>query len=173
VVAAGATACTSPEPEPQPTESPVATTEPTAAPTPEAPATSVPVIRSCDELVSPQTVFAYNQNFSADESYSPAAGTLAAEAVELGGVACAWVNQTSGEVISVAVANPAADELAERKADAGRAASAYAGFYTEGEDSALGQAFTGPYWAIIEFGFFSEEGELAPFVDSVLESLEN
>jgi len=172
-VAAGASGCTTPEPEP--TEPPVATVDPTVQPTntPEAPTAGLPVIRSCDELVSPQTVFDYNQNFAEEESFSPAAGTLAADAVAIDGIACAWVNQTSGETITVAVANPSSDELETRKAAAGRAASEFDGFYTEGADSGEAQAFTGPYWIIVNFGFFAEEGELAPFVESALESMKN
>jgi len=149
----------------------------TACRTPPAPPSNtpagMPVIRGCDELVPAQTAFEFNESFSADESYQPAVGTLAADAAELGGVACAWVDESSGEVMSVAVANPSGEELASREGDAGRAASAFAGYFTADNNVAQAQAFTGPYWVIVDTSFAADENELAPIVDSVLESLAN
>ena len=131
----------------------------------------MPVIRSCAELIPPEVVAEFDDGYVAQEPFVAAAGTHAAEIAELNGVVCAWNNEASGESIGVAVANPTSDELADREAAAGRSASAFAGYFTADDDSAQAQAFSGPYWIVVDFSFGADEDDIAPFVDSVIDSL--
>lgn len=172
-VLAGASACAIPEPTPTDAATGSPSTAPSATSTPEAPVDGLPVIRSCDELLSPSTIFAYNQNFVAEDAYTPLAGTKAREAVDLGGLVCAWVNQTSGEILTVAVANPTTAELEEVKAEtaSAKAAVTYEGYFTAGEDDALAQAFSNQCWIVVETDFAMGESEIEPFVTSVVTSL--
>jgi hypothetical protein len=175
VVLAGASACAIPEPTPTNGASGSPSISPSTTPTPEPELDGLPVIRSCDELVSDRTIFDYNQNFVAEDAFTPATGSKAAEAVTLGGLVCGWVNQTSGETITVAVTNPKAEKLQSLKDSAASAKPAitFDGYFTAGEDDAQAQAFTGLYWVVVETDFAMGDSEIEPFVTSAVTSLNN
>ena len=174
-VLAGASACAIPEPAPTNGASGSPSTSPSTTPTPEPELDGLPVIRSCDELVSDRTIFDYNQNFVAEDAFTAPAGTKASEAVALGGLVCGWVNQTSGETIAVAVTNPKAAELQTLKdaAASAKPAITFDGYFTAGEDDAQAQAFTGLYWVVVETDFAMGDSEIEPFVTSAVTSLNN
>ena len=172
VVAGAVTSCT-PEPEPTPTQTLVA---PPATPTPtptESPSdVDVPVTLTCDELVSPEVIYTFNPNTVFDEDYTRAPDTGAATAIELGGVSCAWINQSSGDLFTVAAARPATATLTDLKQSAGTASVAWDGTFDGGDESAVAQAFVNGYWIVIEFDFFVEQGDVVPIMDAVLEAIE-
>ena len=99
----------------------VSTAMPTPTPAPSASATAsdidgIPMTIGCRDLISDQAIYDYNPNFSLKANYTPAAGSLAAEVARQNGLACAWVNQTSGELIELSVANlPAAHSTRWRR----------------------------------------------------------
>ena len=174
VVLAGASACAFLEPTPNATPgSP--STGPSSAPTPEIPEDGLPVVRTCDELVPAQTMYDYNANFVAEDDFTPAEGTRAAEALDLGGLVCGWINQTSGETITVAVTNPKTAELETLKSTAasGTPAITFDGYYTAGEDDARAEAFPIVYWVVVELDFAAGESEIEPLVTSVVTSMNN
>ena len=173
-LAATLASCT-PTPEPTPTQTAASPAPSPSVSATEAPATEdTPVTLTCDELVSPDVIYAYNPNTSFDENYVAASDTGAALAVENGGVTCAWINQSSGDIFTVSVAQPSSDDLADFKerASSGTPSVAWGGTFDGGDDSSLAQSFAGPYWIVIEYDYLVEQGDVVPIMDSVLERLE-
>jgi len=179
VVAAGVTACgTGAEPTPTGSASATGTATPAPSDSPsEAPGTVGTALEiDCEQLITPQAMYDYNPNFSLNDGFEPADGTRAAEIARLNGLTCAWVNQTSGATIEVAVAQlPEADLAASRGAVAAESEPATVfpveGFF--GMNGALGQAdaFTGAYWISATSSDFYEAGDAQPIVAAAVDAL--
>jgi hypothetical protein len=174
------TACTTPEPEPtrSPTASGSETPTPSAEPSePAATPSSTPVDIPCDTLVSLQTMYDFNPNFSLLGPFTPDAGTPAAEAAAAEGTLCRWQHGTSGNVIDISVASFDKASL-EAKANAINSTSTMVPTY--GPDEAyfavtggVGEAvvFHGAYWVVVRSVAFFEPGDAEPIVSSVLAAL--
>lgn len=159
-----------------------ATASPTAEPTPTATAApdATAVDIACDSLLSAQAIYDYNPNFGAQPSYSPAGGTLPASAAAMKGTSCAWVNESSGEVIEVAVAKPDAATLKTLQNDAVSSSSAVPtygtppeleGYFTTAGGVGEAQTFTNGYWVIVRSDYFIEPGDVTPLMDAVVSAL--
>lgn len=176
--------CTTTEEDPtsedtaRPTSSPTdePTTGATPTPTPTTPI-SIEVTAACEDLVPLQALYNFNPNFGIAPDYAPAPGTLPAEAVELDGVACGFVNQTSGVNIEFAVAHLIPEELQKAK-DAlvvsNDPVPTYVGeeaYFTVEDEVGQAQVFTGEYWLVARSSAFYEPGDNAGLVNSVVENL--
>ena len=186
VLAVGLSGCV-PEGAPEPGETTdwTATQQPTAAPTdtpePAVPEEtsdgfdSTPVTIDCNELVTPQVVYDYNPNYGHQPDYKPAAGTDVATIVANQGVACNWVNQSSGVTFEVAVAQLAADDLAtvRKELPAGTAVSGIgdAAYFAASGGVGVAQVFSGPYWIVATSPGFYEMAEPKPLLQGALEAL--
>jgi hypothetical protein len=186
VVVSGLAACAADtEAAPEATSgasAPTVTATPTPAAT-EAPEEGTPVTIGCDTLITPQEMYDYDPNFALSESYKPAAGTDSATIVADNGIACLWVQQTSGQVIEVAVANLPDEQLTHLKNDFvtnSMSVPTYGdptkieGYFLPGAtDGDAGQVdvFSGPYWISIDSDAFVEPGDAVPIVDSALAGL--
>jgi hypothetical protein len=159
-----------------PTESATASASatPTAEPTKTAePAPdSIPVTIGCNDLISLDAMYAVNPNFGLSESFVPEKGSDAADMVAAGGLACSWVNQTSGEAVVVSVASFTDAKLTTLKND----------FVTYGKppiegyfqlEGSVGEAevFSGPYWLSAVSTGFLEPGDAQPVVQAALTGL--
>jgi len=165
-----------------PAASATASAEPTSAPspTPTPEPTGTPVALSCDEILSPQNVYDFNPNFGTAPAYEPATDSLAATAVKYSGVACGWSNQTSGELIEIAVAQPEPTLMTTLK-DAAIAGSQVVptysstadieGFFTVDAGVGQVQVFTGTYWVTVNSPAFYEPGDAQALVATVLGNL--
>ena len=145
-----------PQPAPQPTAT--ATTAPSATSEPEpstAPFPGAPLAIECSTLVTDQAMYDYNPNYGLDDSWRPVSGTPAAKAVDLGGTACAWRNETGGELLIVAAAHPSDDELA--------ALGTGAPFAVTG-DTGTAQSFDNGYWVVTSSTEYLEAADAAPIV---------
>lgn len=173
--------CTSPLPgATPPPSSPNDSSSPTPEPTETAPApepTPTPVDIPCETLLPPQAMYDFNPNFSLLASWTPNAGSAAADAVEAEGVACRWQNDTSGETIDVSVASFDAATLEARANDAYENSTMVP---TYGGDEAyfsvsngVGEAiiFQGAYWVVVSSSYFLEPGDAEPIVGPVLAAL--
>jgi hypothetical protein len=78
---------------------------------PATPASSATLDISCDDLLSDDAVMSFDSELIADTDYTPATGSYAAEIVSYGGVACGWTDSADGTTLTVAVAQPSADDL--------------------------------------------------------------
>jgi hypothetical protein len=161
---------TSTETMPTPTSTiPAATSsaEPSASAT--AAPSGVAVTINCDQLISAQAMYDYNPNFVLDVGYVPAAGSLASRASEFQGLACAWINETSGERIVVAVAQPDADALAQVGNDLVSSSNSVPTYTVEGYFQTNGttgeaEAISTPYWITASSTAFLEPGDAAPII---------
>ena len=154
---------------PTPTNSPTTpatTSTPTSSPTPTA--TPTPVTLACTTILTAQQVYNYNPNFVADNDYQPVAASDAATALADSGVACGWVDETSGSVLSVAIARPTAADLASLKASASGSTSPVAvapgatGYFSSSGGIGELQVFSGAYWVVISSSDFSAAGDVQP-----------
>jgi hypothetical protein len=159
---------------PTPTSSATSTPEPTAT---EAPiSVGSPVTIGCDQLLSPEAVYDFNPNFGLSESYTPEPGSEAATIVEAKGLACGWVNQTSGEALTVAVANLPTDKLTDLKNNFVMSSNSVPTYDVEGYfeyDGTRGsaEAFSGPYWVSAVSPAFFEPGDAQPIIAAALAGL--
>ena len=179
LVVGGVSACSPDTPAaPATSPKPTASATTTAKPTPSATAAPVgtPVDIDCNTLITPQAIYDFNPNFGLKDSYKPAAGTEAADIVAMNGLACGWVNQTSGEVVEVAVANLPADKLTELKNAFVTSSNSVPTYGVEGYfkvDGTIGEAeaFGGPYWVSASSASFYEPGDAVMIVDAALAGL--
>jgi hypothetical protein len=160
--------------EPSPTPSDPAPT-PTAEPSDPA-TTAVPIDADCETLVSPDAMYAYNPNFGWVEDWEPEDGTDAADAVDLDGVACQWLNQTSGDTIDLSVASLDPDALEALMNEAVQQSTMVPTYgdeaYFEVADG-IGTAivFDRSYWLVVSSGYFLEPGDATEIVESALTAL--
>jgi hypothetical protein len=182
MVATAVTACapeaSTPDSTKAPTEAPTGTPDPTASAT--ATPGSTPVTIDCNTLISPQAMYDYNPNFGLSEGYKPAAGTEAADIAGVAGLACAWINQTSGETVEVAVANLTPERLTELKnafVTSSNPVPTYGdptkveGYFELAEGIGQAQAFAGPYWISAASASFYEPGDAQPVVAAAIAGL--
>lgn len=147
------------------TPSSTATAEP--GPTATADAGATPITFGCDEFVTPQEMYDYNSIFAKVDG-SPAAGTAAAQAVAIGGIACRWVNTSSGLTIDFSVATPGPAGLESLRAGlAGTEAAAFDGYFADG----TAQAFVGPYWVAVSSDEFVSDQDAAPLIEIAVNAL--
>lgn len=169
-------------PAPQPTETdlsgPNPGVDPTGEPAPTLTAqpTGTPVTQSCDDLVSPDTIYAYNPNFGLLSDYEPRAGSAGESALKYSGVACRWQNQTSGENIDVSVAQLDDATLTALKNSAFEDSAMVPtygeeAYFTVTDGVGIAQVFQGEYWIIAESPTFFEPGDATEIVDSVIAAL--
>jgi hypothetical protein len=159
---------------------PAASATPTATPTPTPSDPPTPVTLSCDQVVTPDQMYAYNPNFGADPGYAATAGSLEASIVSYKGVACGWLNQTSNDVIEIAIAKPPASELDGLKNAAvtnSQPVPTYGvppqveGYFAMRGAKGEVQIFTGAYWVVANSPAFQEPGDAAPLMQNVLDNL--
>lgn len=167
---------------PSPTVSGSATAgpSPSGSPTPVTPsataAPATPVDLACTDVLSLQAVYDFNPNYGADPGYSPTAGSDAAEAVARDGIACGWLNQTSGDTFEVAVSIPSDDEL-ERLRAAARAAGSE--FEVDGADAwfaasgGVGIAWlrVDDHWVVIGGAQFGGPGDVAQLAQAAADAI--
>lgn len=173
-------ASSTPDPGADPTSTAAPSGSATSAPTPTATEEpSPPFDIACDALLTPDQVYAFNPNFGAAPDYEPDDAAVAAVA-DAEGTACGWLNQTSGEVIEVAVATPSAATLAEagnHAASTSTAVPTYGtppaveGYFSRTGTTGTAQVFTGPYWVVVSSTAFFEPGDAAQLAEAVLGNL--
>lgn len=159
------------------TSSPAAGEEtPTPTPTPTDPPT--PVTLTCDQILTPEQLYAYNPNVGAAPGYAPEEDSLEQKVKDWQGQTCAWSNQSSGDVIQIAVAQPPAsamDGLKNAAITTAQPVPTYGappleGYFKPGSSGQV-QIFRGSYWVVAESTAFFEPGDAAQLMESVLGNL--
>ncbi len=165
------------DPEAGETSTPTPTAGETVAPEPtKTVEPSVPVTITCDQLVPIDAMYAYDPNFSLQPSFTPAPGSLAAEAVAKNGIACQWIHQTSKVTIELSVAQPPAEELNSMMNTLVGSSNSVPTYGVEGYFQLNGtigeaQAFPLPYWVTAVSPAFFEPGDPAPIIQAMIDSL--
>jgi hypothetical protein len=174
--------CSGGTPEPTATAAPTtgpASPSATAAPT-DTPEPPTPFAIACDALLTADQLYTYNPNFGTDPGYEPSAANVVAAVEEDAGTACGYLNQTSGEVIEIAVATPSEQAGVTRKNNAAvssKAVPTYGtppdveGYFNQSGGTGEVQVFHGPYWIVIASTALFEPGDAAQLVSDVLENL--
>ncbi|RZS67824.1 hypothetical protein EV187_0245 [Agromyces ramosus] len=154
---------------------------PTAAPAPtETAEPPTPFEVSCDALLTADQLYTFNPNFGTDPAYEPAAANVVALVEEDAGTACGYLNQSSGEVIEVAVATPT-----EAAGEARRNAAALSskpvptygtppdveGYFVMAGGTGEAQVFHGPYWIVVDSAALFEPGDAQQIVAAVIANL--
>jgi hypothetical protein len=176
--------CT-PTPSPSPSHSESRFTPPPAhepstspVPTPTASVVATPVGKTCAQLISADTIYAFNPNFVPISSWKPSAGTAAAQATAHKGVACRWQNETSNDVIDLSVADLDAatiESLKNQAVDKSTLVPTYEGadegYFSEGSGTGTAIVFVKGFWIVLTSQQFAEPGDPADLVASVLAAL--
>ncbi len=162
------------DPSVDPSASGTPSVDPSTEPTDEP--VGIPVGASCNELVSADTLYAYNPNFGSIDDFTPEDGSAAASALTYQGVACRWQNQTSGDTIDLSVAQLDDDTLTALKNAAFEDSQMIPTYGEEAYfivESSVGtaQVFQGSYWIVVESAVFFEPGDATEIVQSVLAAL--
>ncbi|GAB2461968.1 hypothetical protein HD599_000978 [Conyzicola lurida] len=160
------------------TPAPTQSAEPTATPTAEPVGT--PVTIGCETLITAQELYDWDPNFVPQTTYKPVEGSDAATIVDDQGIACAWVQQTSGQIVEVAVASLPEEELTTLK-------NAFVlevpsvptygdplkveGYFQPGETFGHADVFSGPYWISADSDAFFEPGDALPIIEAALAGL--
>lgn len=158
---------------PSPTASETSGATPTPTKTAEP---STPVTITCEQLVPNDIMYAFDPNFSYQPDFTPAEGSLAAEAVANDGIACLWVHQTSGATIEMSAAHPPAEALNDRMNDLVVSSNSVPTYGVEGYFQLNGtigeaQAFPLPYWVTAVSPAFFEPGDPAPIIAAMVTAL--
>jgi hypothetical protein len=150
----------------------------TAVPSPTASATGSPVGRTCAQLISNNAIYAYNPNFVPITSFTPSAGSSAAQAVAYKGVACRWQNETSNDVIDLSVANLDAATIESLKNQSVAKSTlvptyqgADEGYFSAGNGVGTAIVFVRSYWVVMTSQQFAEPGDAEQLVDGVIAAL--
>lgn len=155
---------------------PAASPSPSPSSTPGNVVDGIPVTITCNQLITPQAMYDYNPNFSLKASYQPASGSLGAQVATQKGLACGWINQTSGVLIEVAVANLPAAHLTQLKntlVSTSHSVPTYGveGYFIVNGKTGEAQAFQDPYWIVATSTAFFEPGDAQPIIAAALAAL--
>ena len=142
---------------PSATPTPTTTSTPTVAPTNRA------FVENCGILITPDQLYAYNPNYVVDSSYAPKVGTVVSAVKAQLGQTCGWIDESSGDILEVAVAAPTPATLASAKAAAsgGTAISAHGeqGFFAVKAGIGSAQIFMGSLWLVVSSPDFTSPAD--------------
>jgi len=187
IALAGCAAESGTEPTASATASASATAEPTATATaeptetataePAVPPAGTAVDKTCDQLLTADDIYALNPNIGVDPGYA-ATSDAAVTATTYSGISCGWLNQSSGEVIEVALAMPnetLANTIKDTALSGGEAVPTYGsapeveGYFNA--DAGTAEVFTGGYWVAVTSTTMTEPGDAERIMSTVLGNL--
>jgi hypothetical protein len=159
---------------PTPTTTPTATA--TAGPEPTPTSGALPLDITCAELVDADTMYAFDPNYALLGEFTPQPGSLAADQVAAGGVACQWVRESGGGTIDLSVAAFTEEQITELKNEAFAESEMVPTYGEEAYfevDGDVGTAivFEGRYRLVISSVAFFEPGEPTSIIESALGAL--
>jgi hypothetical protein len=140
----------------------------------------VPFEIACDALLTADQLYAFNPNFGAAPDFEPTGTAVATAVAEDAGTACGYLNQTSGEIIEIAVATPTAQAAEARRNDAALSSTPVPtygtppdveGYFIQSGGTGEAQVFHGPYWIVVDSPALFEPGDAQQLVADVLANL--
>jgi hypothetical protein len=177
VPSASPSASASASAEPTATAEPTAEPTPTATPEPVEPPAGTAVDKSCDQLLTPDDLYAINPNLGTDPGYAPISAA-AVNATTYSGISCGWLNQSSGSVIEISLTLPnetLANTLKDDALASGEAVPTYGsapaveGYFSVGSTTAM--VFTGGYWVTVTDPAMTEPGDAEYLMSTVIGKL--
>jgi hypothetical protein len=121
-------------------------------------------------------MYAFNPNFSLVDGWEPEAGSPGAQAVDLDGIACRWLNQTGGDTIDVSAASLDDASLEELKNAAVTESTMVPTYGEEAYFSVTGGVgtaivFDRSYWLVASSDYFFEPGDATEIIEAALDAL--
>ena len=182
LLTAGCTPSDAPGSSSSPTPSSSGSSAPSGTTTPEPteePIVSEPIDTTCDVLLTPDDMYAFNPNFSFLPEGMPKVDSKAGQIAGMNGLTCQWVNNSSNEPIDLAVAKLTDDQLTALKNLAVTESTqvpTYASPPVEGYFTVIGsegeaQVFSGPYWVALRSVAFFEPGDAEQLAEAVIAHL--
>ncbi|MFN4002838.1 hypothetical protein [Microcella sp.] len=180
VLATALAGCVGAPVDPGASASPSPSASPDAAPSPTASSSVgptglvvLPFSIACDELVTADALYEFNPNVGVDPE--PSATGLVATIAESGGVTCGWLNQTSGDRISVGVLRLDAaslDRVRGEAAERGEPETQYFDGYFR-EEGGVGHAedFERDYWIVLDSAALLGADEVGSFLAALRPAL--
>lgn len=180
------TACAPADDDASATGSATATTEPSASATtgePDATTTPTtdpdvgePIDMTCDQLVTPEQMYEYSPNVSLLDDYTPEAGSKAEQAVSYKGVACQWVQNSSGSAINISVAKldeATINALANVAVEESNSVPTYGaeGYFGVFDGNGQAEVFDGSYWIVARSAEFLEPGDVEQLMGFIQQNL--
>jgi hypothetical protein len=166
---------------PGPSDAPVSnspSSTPSASPTPTPTATTVstPVTIGCNSLITPDEIYAFNPNFGLIDKWTPKAGSAAETAKSEQGIACRWMNQSSGDTMDFSVAHldPASIEALKNQAvEKSTMVPTYGdeAYFSVSGDVGTAIVFQGDYWLVATSVDYIEPGDPADLITAALSAL--
>ncbi|MEO6944384.1 MAG: hypothetical protein ABI053_06700 [Lacisediminihabitans sp.] len=161
-----------------PTESTSPVPETSTSPTPSAAAShapGTPISVDCNGLISRQAMYDFNPNYSLQAGSNLKTDSAGSVARGYKGLACSWINQTSGNLIFVSVAHPAASDLATLKNTAARGTAVSgigdAAFFSKTGQTGQLQVFSGPFWISTSSDFYGTPEDARQLAKDAVASL--
>jgi hypothetical protein len=159
-----------------PTSTPTPSASSPAEPEPTATAAPQPIDVTCEQLIDADTMYTFDPNYALLDSFDPSTGSVGADQVAAGGVACRWVRESGGGTIDLSVAAYTDEQIVELKNEAfaeSQMVPTYgeeAYFEVEG-DKGTAIVFQGQYRLVISSVAFFEPGEPTQLIESALAAL--
>jgi hypothetical protein len=163
-------------PSDTPSASPSDTESASPTPSPTASVVSTPITIGCNDLISPDDIYAFNPNFGLIDNWTPKAGSAAATAKSEQGIACRWSNQTSGDTMDFSAAHldPASIESLKNAAvEKSTMVPTYGDEAYFSVSGGVGTAivFQGDYWLVATSVDFAEPGDPSDLINAALGAL--
>lgn len=130
---------------------------------------------NCESLLSAETLYEFNPNVGANPEHSPSARGV--EAQSYGGLTCGWVNQTSGDTISISLARFDEPSLGVVRATAvSREGAEPVGDGIEGtlrrvNGAGALEVFEDSYWIVLESRMIVEAKDSATLITEITANL--
>ena len=166
---AAETAETQQSPTPTATTSAQATIKPSTSATPEPTPSSfalkaVAMDKSCEQIITVQSLYNFDQNLASYPSSQQAQGTIAQQQTQLGAVACTITNLSTQEDVYVTVTKLDGPSTTYQQALISSPAAGYSsyqvangvpGMFSVENGEGIAQFMTGPYWISLTSKTFS------------------
>lgn len=130
----------------------------------------------CEELLSASALDFYGGTFTPVADFTPGVDWRAQLLVDQRGVACLWVDQSTGKSLVLAVANMPHENLETIKNDRFLESNSVPTYGVEGyfmmvDTVGEAEAFDDPYWIYTRSDVYFEPGDALPAVSSAMDAL--
>jgi hypothetical protein len=159
-----------------PTSTPTPSASSPAEPEPTATAAPQPIDVTCEQLIDADTMYSFDPNYALLDSFEPSPGSVGADQVAAGGVACRWVRESGGGTIDLSVAAYTDEQIVELKNEAfaeSQMVPTYGeeAYFEVENDKGTAIVFQGRYRLVISSVAFFEPGEPTQLIESALAAL--
>lgn len=157
-------------------ESPVASAVPSSGTI-----TGLPIEKSCESILSPETIYKINPNYSFAGEESPPIGPQSEIIAQLKGKTCKYVNTSGGAeiLVSIAQVTPGSSEalinkingLGLSQVDVYGQSSQVHGYFATTDEEGIGMAFENQFLVVASSNLFLQSTDPSAFIMGSLNSM--